>query len=212
MLYLFGVLVLFIYFANFQPSKSSKSSLFSNSPSTDPRSAGGSSGGREDNISENRTVERLTETIPSKPVTGDFERSTRGFIPADKCPCGGTWIKHQNRNTGGRFFGCSRYPKCKNTRDKQERQNRPRVRVCPNGHERTIWNTERNDSGREVCLDCREERELRRIDYLDRQSRYSQGRDNTEEVCRNGHPRTSENTYIRPDGQRECRICRRNAR
>lgn len=30
--------------------------------------------------------------------------------------------------------------------------------------------------------------------------------------CRNGHPRTPENTYIRPDGVRECRICQSAAR
>jgi hypothetical protein len=30
--------------------------------------------------------------------------------------------------------------------------------------------------------------------------------------CRNGHKRTSQNTYVRPDGERECRVCRKNAR
>jgi hypothetical protein len=28
-------------------------------------------------------------------------------------------------------------------------------------------------------------------------------------VCRNGHPRTDDNTYHRADGSRECRICMR---
>jgi hypothetical protein len=31
------------------------------------------------------------------------------------------------------------------------------------------------------------------------------------EVCRNGHPRTPENTYIAPDGERSCRECIRVA-
>jgi hypothetical protein len=30
--------------------------------------------------------------------------------------------------------------------------------------------------------------------------------------CRNGHKRTAENTYYRPNGDRECGICRKNAR
>ena len=30
--------------------------------------------------------------------------------------------------------------------------------------------------------------------------------------CRNGHLRTDEDTYVRPDGERECRICRKIAR
>jgi hypothetical protein len=29
------------------------------------------------------------------------------------------------------------------------------------------------------------------------------------EVCRNGHPRTPENTYVSPRGVRTCRVCRR---
>jgi len=28
-------------------------------------------------------------------------------------------------------------------------------------------------------------------------------------ACRRGHPRTTENTYVRPDGKRQCRVCRR---
>jgi hypothetical protein len=30
-------------------------------------------------------------------------------------------------------------------------------------------------------------------------------------ACRNGHPRTPENIYVRPDGHRECRECRRES-
>jgi hypothetical protein len=30
--------------------------------------------------------------------------------------------------------------------------------------------------------------------------------------CRNGHKRTTENTYVRPNGERECGVCRKNAR
>lgn len=31
------------------------------------------------------------------------------------------------------------------------------------------------------------------------------------EICNNGHPRTSENTYVDPRGWRECKICRSDA-
>lgn len=31
-------------------------------------------------------------------------------------------------------------------------------------------------------------------------------------VCKNGHPYTAENTYVRPDGERECRACKRISR
>lgn len=34
----------------------------------------------------------------------------------------------------------------------------------------------------------------------------AEGRD---ETCRNGHERTPENIYTRPDGQRDCRACKR---
>jgi hypothetical protein len=34
----------------------------------------------------------------------------------------------------------------------------------------------------------------------------------TDLYCRNGHKRTAENTYIRPNGERECGVCRKNAR
>jgi hypothetical protein len=30
-------------------------------------------------------------------------------------------------------------------------------------------------------------------------------------ACRNGHPRTTDNVYIAPDGSRVCRVCNRGA-
>jgi len=33
------------------------------------------------------------------------------------CTCGGTLVKRTNRKTGGSFYGCSRYPKCKKTKE-----------------------------------------------------------------------------------------------
>jgi len=33
-----------------------------------------------------------------------------------RCPCGSRWVERTNKATGERFFGCLRYPKCKNTK------------------------------------------------------------------------------------------------
>lgn len=216
MIYLVGLFIFILVIANSSSSKSSKSVSNSNSnlPKSDFQRTLNTSTSRVKPASQNGVDTPSSASISGKEVTGDFVRSTRGFIPSDKCSCGGTWIKHENRKTGGRFFGCSRYPSCKNTRDKQERQSRTQVRKCPNGHVRTIWNTEDNELGKQSCLDCENERELKRLEFLERQEKHSNNgvSKDSREVCRNGHPRTSDNTYFRPDGQRECRICRRNAR
>ena len=214
MIYLVGLFIFILVLANSSSSKSSKSVPNSNLPKPDFQRSLDTSTPRVKPASQNGVDTPSSTSISGKEVTGDFVRSTRGFIPCDKCSCGGTWIKHENRKTGGRFFGCSRYPACKNTRDKQERMSRTQVRKCPNGHVGTIWNTEYNVLGRQSCLDCENERELKHLEYLERQEKLSDNRVSTgsKEVCRNGHPRTTANTYFRPDGERECRICRRNAR
>ena len=129
-----------------------------------------------------------TNTNPSpgnKPpysTTGEFKTSTEGFIPTDKCECGGQWVKHVNKTTGGRFFGCSRYPTCENTRDKQQAKN-----FCSNGHARTSQNTDYNSDGSRRCLICKPL---------------------PKEACSNGHERTSQNTDYNSDGSRRCLICK----
>lgn len=148
---------------------------------------------------------------PPYSTTGEFTRSTEGFIPKDKCECGGQWVKHVNKSTGGRFFGCSRYPTCDNTRDKQQAKN-----FCSNGHVRTSQNTDYNSDGSRRCLICRPlPNESRSYDFLGRTGGKPSSQSSTHDTnlyCRNGHKRTTENTYIRPNGERECGICRKNAR
>lgn len=153
-----------------------------------------------------------------------FVRSTTGFIPRDRCQCGGSWVKHVNSVTGGRFFGCSNYPRCTNTRDRQERLlNGPPPldldRFCKNGHTRTFENTYIDPTGHRSCRECRRISEAGTRSTSSRDARSSSlasvargGQDDGSECCRNGHKRTPENTYVRPDGERECRICRKNAR
>ena len=143
--------------------------------------------------------------------TGGFTRSAEGFIPSDKCECGGRWVKYVNQSTGGRFFGCSRYPNCDNTRDAQQAKY-----FCSNGHKRTSENTDYNSDGSRRCLICRPlPKESSSSNFrgqtfgrnVSRSSSYD-----TNLYCRNGHKRTADNTYVRPNGERECRICRKNAR
>lgn len=144
-------------------------------------------------------------------TTGEFKTSTEGFIPTDKCECGGQWVKHVNKTTGGRFFGCSRYPTCDNTRDKQQAKN-----FCSNGHERTSQNTAYNSDGSRRCLICRPlPKESPSSNFRGTNSGRTASQPSsrlTNLYCRNGHKRTTENTYVRPNGERECVICRRNAR
>ena len=148
---------------------------------------------------------------PPYSTTGEFTRSTEGFIPTDKCECGGQWVKHVNKTTGGRFFGCSRYPSCDNSREKQQAKN-----FCSNGHARTSQNTDYNADGSRRCLICRP---LPKESSSDTFRGTNSGRTSSQPssydtnlYCRNGHKRTTENTYVRPNGERECGVCRKNAR
>ena len=214
----------FIYFAFTGSKSSSRSTTSSKQNSSTPSSSSSSSSQSSSNTS-----------------TGEFVRTTEGFIPTDRCECGGEWVKHVNKVNGGRFFGCSRYPRCENTRDKQKAKY-----FCGNGHKRTTENTSHSADGGRRCLICRPfpetssrddslnslfcrnghlrtaedtymrpngERECRicRKNTQSLSSGSSSSRD-SHLYCRNGHKRTSENTYVRPDGERECRICRKNSR
>lgn len=159
-----------------------------------------------------RVPRAISNTTVTKPSSGEFERSTSGFQPIDRCEkCGGSWIKHVNKENNGRFFGCSNYPRCKNTRDKQYAE-----KYCSNGHRRTPENTQVSREGRRRCLICQPRDDSNSLDLSRSRGRVSsedfrRGRSETER-CRNGHLRSIENTYVRPDGERECRICRKNAR
>lgn len=163
------------------------------------------------------TTEKRTNTNyspgnkTSYSTTGEFTRSTEGVIPKDKCECGGQWVKHVNKSNGGWFFGCSRYPSCENTRDKQHAKN-----FCSNGHARTSQNTHYNSDGSRRCLICRPlPKESSNRNFRGPNKRRTLSKPSSHDTnlyCRNGHKRTTENTYVRPNGERECDICRKNAR
>jgi len=164
------------------------------------------------NVSSSPSV-ASTDTRSSEPysTTGEFRRSQEGFVPADRCLCGGNWIKHVNKENGGRFFGCSRYPTCTNTRDKQINDEQ-----CSNGHRRTAGNTTFNSAGQRRCLICNPPKKTPRPTTSPHSSTQRVANinffKNNDGYCRNGHLRTPNDTYVRPNGESECKICRRIAR
>lgn len=150
---------------------------------------------------------------------------TDGFQPEDRCICGGKWLKRENNETGGRFFSCSNYPRCRYTRDQVLK-----IRLgakyndvyCSRGHHKpTSGTVVEVATGRVLCQKCVDKgyvtlkMERSRVTDQPRFSsppRKSSQSSSSSDSCRNGHKRTPENTYVRPDGSRECAVCRRDAR
>jgi ssDNA-binding Zn-finger/Zn-ribbon topoisomerase 1 len=161
--------------------------------------------------------EKASTDIPKASSVTPSPNLSRASSPDDFCnKCGKRWRRWDNSENGGYWFNCSGYPKCDNTRDKQMRE-----KYCSNGHIRTSSNTAYTAAGHRRCLICRPFPERSVAEYsLPKTNRGVSAKNDSEvrkvyssdDFCRNGHPRTTENTYFRPDGQRECRICRRNAR
>lgn len=128
--------------------------------SNSERSNGSSS--NSSSTASNRYPE--TKASPQAPITpiAQYPRSSNvikdGFQPDDQCSCGGSWIKRENRETGGRFFSCSRYPTCKNSRDqvlKARLGSQYSEIYCTRGHHKptsgTIFDYQR---GKDVCKKC----------------------------------------------------------
>jgi ssDNA-binding Zn-finger/Zn-ribbon topoisomerase 1 len=155
-------------------------------------------------------------------VTGNanaspFVSNNSDALPDDSCSkCGKEWRRWDNTENGGYWYSCSGWPKCDNTRDKQKRE-----KFCANGHRRTPSNTAYTAAGHRRCLICNPASTRRASDVqqssgksgirVSPQSGRSRTRD-LDKYCRNGHRRTDENTYVRLNGERECKVCRRNAR
>jgi ssDNA-binding Zn-finger/Zn-ribbon topoisomerase 1 len=172
---------------------------------------------------------------PSPPAATTYQYQPSPVVvdrapqPKDQCSCGGRWIRRENSETGGRFWSCSNFPRCNNTRDEVMRDRhgpywreieQPELAICSNGHPRTPQNTDYNAAGHRICRDCKPvalpRASITRSPPSPKPAappKYQAGlRTSQVETCRNGHPRTPDNTYVRPDGERECRICRKNAR
>jgi len=203
--------------------------LLSNSGGSNNRSSNSSSSTIDSDQSKKPIVQTSVPSVRQYPRTPNIIKE--GFQPDDRCSCGGTWVKRENRETGGRFFSCSRYPTCKNSRDQvlKARLGAQYSEIyCSNGHHKptagVVFDSQR---GKDVCKKCVDKgylvmRSLGKtgqsgsVSAVPRDAvagkKTNGGSRSSVEECRNGHPRTSENTYIRPDGSRECRVCKRNSR
>jgi len=162
--------------------------------------------------------------------------------PPGRCKkCGGSWARRVNHQTGGRFWGCSNYPRCTNTYDAQAKKPRPKpvqkkpakqasqspksqVRSVPPKSQaqgpRTQWRSKSDErtytnyssKGRDLSIHHTPE-QRRRAERFWRQD-HPMG---LREECQFGHPFSEENTYYRDRSElgvisRECRICRRASR
>jgi ssDNA-binding Zn-finger/Zn-ribbon topoisomerase 1 len=152
----------------------------------------------------------------SSPITPSPNLAS-GMSQDDFCnKCGKSWRRWDNTENGGYWYQCSAWPSCDNTRDKQRRD-----KSCVNGHLRTPLNTAYTSAGHRRCLTCNpgtskkfvgaQQPKKESDGQVSGATRRNRAID-SDKYCRNGHRRTEENTYVRPDGERECRVCRRNAR
>lgn len=95
-------------------------------------------------------------------------------------------------------------------REKERRRHPPHPRThCPNGHQ---YSAEEPPQGRggarcRICQKAREERQDLRNQKRPRPRR--QYLTDSRTHCRNGHPHSSENTYLDHRGSRHCRACKK---
>jgi len=107
-------------------------------------------------------------------------------VPDDRCnKCGKKWHQFENSETGQKFYGCSGWPNCKNSRQMQLLE-----KFCGNGHRRTESNNTFTASGARRCLICQ-----------------PYAKDNLEDFCGSGHRRTESNFTYTASGARRCLIC-----
>jgi len=77
---------------------------------------------------------------------------------------------------------------------------------CKNGHEFTPENTKISKSGGRECRTCKNAAErLKRREK--RGDMFGVATYKVRTHCKHGHEFTDENTYVRPDGYKECRMC-----
>ncbi len=63
------------------------------------------------------SVRNAPSAVRRPPPATKRSHSSAGPHPTDtRCRCGGRFVARRNSSTGGRFYGCSRYPQCRATR------------------------------------------------------------------------------------------------
>lgn len=87
---------------------------------------------------------------------------------------------------------------------------RPRLdATCGRGHPRTTKNTYVQPDGKRICRLCRAGTKMRYVANKRKREGKPPPDDRRRNVCRKGHPRTTQNTYVRPQyGSVECKVCR----
>lgn len=96
-----------------------------------------------------------------------------------------------------------------NMNDMVER-GRHKLPYCKNGHEYTEENTIHKSNGGRLCATCRaESRKKEKAKYREKRGdMFGKPVYKVRTHCPNNHKFSDENTYIRPDGYKECRTCR----
>ena len=125
--------------------------------------------------------------------------------PPGRCrKCGGSWARRVNHQTGGRFWGCSNYPRCTNTYDRQFSATDTRKRQAS-----TLRSSA--TSGPQMSL---QERRTQEKSEQERRSEIFWAQDHPNGLadrCAAGHKFDESNTYYRDRGhliERNCRKCR----
>lgn len=83
---------------------------------------------------------------------------------------------------------------------------------CPRGHAYSSSNTRIDNNGSRNCLTCiraRKNASYRRVAARDGHTVGIRNKD--KKTCKHGHPFNAENTHIKKNGSRGCRVCDRNA-
>lgn len=80
---------------------------------------------------------------------------------------------------------------------------------CVHGHQYTPENTVIDKSGRRRCRTCKNEEARRRYKGA-RGSKFGTVARAEKTHCPHGHEFSEENTYLNPNGSKECVICRRD--
>lgn len=78
---------------------------------------------------------------------------------------------------------------------------------CKRGHELNDENAYKNKRGHKYCKVCKREQQKAKL-REERGEKFGTSEHRVRTHCKHGHEYTEENTYIRPDGYKECRICR----
>ncbi|MBV9173150.1 MAG: topoisomerase DNA-binding C4 zinc finger domain-containing protein [Chloroflexi bacterium] len=57
---------------------------------------------------------KLRDKLDARPQPAPTGKQPKVSVSAANCSCGGRWVLRNGRF--GKFYGCSRYPRCRNTR------------------------------------------------------------------------------------------------